>query len=690
MPSIEKAMEHSQMGYARHKVVYDESGKAVDYIFLSLNQAFERLTGLKKAKILNRRITDVMPSITQGDFDWIGYYGKIAETGQNKVFEQYSLPLDRWYRVEAFSCEPGYFTTIFQDITHEREMTEASKEFLNDGKTSNTYEQITQRMKQITGAEYVALNIFLEDGERFQTVAIAGVSDALKKASQLLGFNPLKKEWAPDPYRFKLIKDNRVTTFAHLHELTNYVLSKKAIQLLEKTFRLGQTVIIKSTRGERIIGDFTLLFTKGKELQNENEAIIYADMVGMLIENRNQRRKLEKSDERFRKLFQNSKDGMYIRSHDGCIEDVNDSFLKIHEFERDEVIGKKSWDFLHPEALADLERLRKSQEWENCFAETCIITKTGKKKYLEINTFIIDSSSENRKRAGIIRDITERKIAEDKLRESEKNFKRFFQTMDDLIFVGTTEGRILFTNEAVSDKLGYSQEELKDMHILDVHPQDRRTEAEMIFAEMFRGERDSCPLPLQKKAGGLLPVETKVWFGKWNDEEVIYGISKDLSQQQAALDKFTKLFESNPALMAVSSLPDGKFIDVNQAFLNTLGYEKYEVLGSTSEELNIFVEPEKQKKLTEELAETGRFREMELKVSTKDGRILTGLVSGELIDNQYEQILLTVMIDITKQKEAEEKAIEASRAKSEFLANMSHEIRTPLNGVIGFSDLLQR
>ena len=48
MLSIEKAMEYSQMGYARHKVDYDESGKPIDYIFISLNPAFERLTGLKK------------------------------------------------------------------------------------------------------------------------------------------------------------------------------------------------------------------------------------------------------------------------------------------------------------------------------------------------------------------------------------------------------------------------------------------------------------------------------------------------------------------------------------------------------------------------------------------------------------------------------------------------------------------
>jgi len=151
MLTFEKGMERSEIGYARQKIVYDEAGNPVDYIFLTVNPAFERLTGLKKKELLNRRITEVIPKIIEDDFDWIGTYGKIATKGGNCVFEQYSHPLDKWYRIEVFSCEKGYFTTLFTDITHERELVTASKEFLEDGQACNTYEQMAQRMKRITG-----------------------------------------------------------------------------------------------------------------------------------------------------------------------------------------------------------------------------------------------------------------------------------------------------------------------------------------------------------------------------------------------------------------------------------------------------------------------------------------------------------------------------------------------------------
>ena len=122
MLSIEKAMEKSHMGFARHQVIYDENKKAVDFIFLSVNASFERMTGLKKKAILNKRVTEVIPKITDDDFDWISFYGEIATEGKNRVFEQYSYPLERWYSIEAFSCEPGYFITIFTDISKNKLM----------------------------------------------------------------------------------------------------------------------------------------------------------------------------------------------------------------------------------------------------------------------------------------------------------------------------------------------------------------------------------------------------------------------------------------------------------------------------------------------------------------------------------------------------------------------------------------
>lgn len=154
---------------------------------------------------------------------------------------------------------------------------------------------------------------------------------------------------------------------------------------------------------------------------------------------------------------------------------------------------------------------------------------------------------------GIVVNAYTQKRLQDRLLCSKKNFKNFFNTVEDLFIVGNTKGEILYVNNAVMKKLAYSFEELKRMNILDLHPEDRRVEATTILSAMFNKEIASCPLELRCADGRRLPVETRIWLGKWDEQDCIFGISKDLSKEQEALQKFTKLFENNPAPMAITN-----------------------------------------------------------------------------------------------------------------------------------------
>ncbi len=290
---------------------------------------------------------------------------------------------------------------------------------------------------------------------------------------------------------------------------------------------------------------------------------------------------------------------------------------------------------------------------------------------------------------GVSRDITERVKAVTALKESEANFRTFFESISDMIFVGTPDGKILFTNSAVSHKLGYSAEELLSLHILDVHPADKRQEAEAIFTAMFRGERATCPLPLASKDGRWVPVETRVWFGKWNGADCIFGISKDLTAEQEAQQRFERLFRNNPALMALSEVPERHFTDINDAFLVALGYSRGEVIGKTADELNLFVHPNQQALVTEQLRNHDRVAGYELQVRCKDGRLLDGLFSGEIINSQGRQFFLTVMIDITKRKSIERQLSQHARIETlmattsmQFINLKPDETESRIQGVL--------
>ncbi|MGM0438647.1 MAG: PAS domain S-box protein [Bacillota bacterium] len=117
-------IENMPMAFAYHKVVYNSNKKADDYIFLAVNKKFEELTGMEKDEIIDRKVTEVLNDIAESKFDWIKFYGEIALKGESKTINQYSEPLDRWYKVKVYSSKKGYFTTIFSDITEKKKKEE--------------------------------------------------------------------------------------------------------------------------------------------------------------------------------------------------------------------------------------------------------------------------------------------------------------------------------------------------------------------------------------------------------------------------------------------------------------------------------------------------------------------------------------------------------------------------------------
>ena len=107
-------------GFALHEIVCDTSGKPIDYCFLDMNPAFEKLTGLKKTDAIGKSILTIFP---ETEYFWIESYGKVALTGEPITFENYSIALKRHYQVVAFSPRKNQFAVIFSDIT-ERKMAE--------------------------------------------------------------------------------------------------------------------------------------------------------------------------------------------------------------------------------------------------------------------------------------------------------------------------------------------------------------------------------------------------------------------------------------------------------------------------------------------------------------------------------------------------------------------------------------
>lgn len=115
-------------GFALHEIIVDAQGVPVDYRFLAVNPAFERMTGLSAAQVIGKTVREVLPNTEQ---EWIDRYGHVTLTGEPIEFELYAQELGRHYEVSAYRPAPGQFVSFFADIT-ERKNAEAERARLQE------------------------------------------------------------------------------------------------------------------------------------------------------------------------------------------------------------------------------------------------------------------------------------------------------------------------------------------------------------------------------------------------------------------------------------------------------------------------------------------------------------------------------------------------------------------------------
>jgi len=253
----------------------------------------------------------------------------------------------------------------------------------------------------------------------------------------------------------------------------------------------------------------------------------------------------------------------------------------------------------------------------------------------------------------IFSDITEAKLNEKALQEKNANFQAFFETVEDIILIFSIKGQILFANKAFEQKLGYSLDELTGEDSITLIPLENIKQVGEVYKTSIKNGINSFSFPLKHKNGSVFYLQARTWLGEWNREQCIFCTGRDLTPDLEEKERFEQLFRYNPALMALTTLPERRYHDVNNAYLETLGYTREEVIGKTSAELDLFVHPEDSIKAAEILKTNGRINGFETRIRRKDGTIVEGIFSGQIFSNRGRQFFLTSMLDITARKEAE-------------------------------------
>jgi PAS domain S-box-containing protein len=474
-----------------------------------------------------------------------------------------------------------------------------------------------------------------------------------------------------------------------------------------------------------------------------DHARLYAELAQENSDRRKAEEALRASEERWRKLFENSSAGIVLTATDGRYLAANLAFQKMLGYTDEQLQRLTALDITHEEDRAEtaarLAAAAASGGQRRVHRiEKRYLSKDGAVIWADVSTvFVPATGGAPPFLSAVIVDITERKLAEEALRESEQRLQDIIDNTSLVIFVKDLELRYLLVNREYERRHHVRREQIRGKTDFDIHP---HAVAEALRANDRRVIEAGEPIQFEEAVptdqGERLCVAAKFLLRDQTGKPyAVCGIATDITERKQAENeirrlnaslerrvaertselvrserllrdseallreseqRFSTAFRASPAVITLSRMSDGKFVEVNDSFARWLGLDRESILGHDSWELGLWTNLEARKKFWADLRRNGSLREVECQFRTSRGTLHTVLVSAEIVEVNHEQHMLGFFADITERKRVENELLrtlarekELSRLRSNFVSMVSHEFRTPLGIIQSSAEILE-
>ncbi len=442
--AIKRMLQASPIGFASHKIVLDESGRPADYVFLEVNKAFENLTGLSASRITGKNVTEVIPGIKDSSFDWIGFYGRIALQGGDESFEQYSEPLGRWYRVQAYSEEKGLFSTFFLDISgmkndgkeqeeqHRFQQIAAETSALFSGiSTSAEFDiginRTLEALGQFFGADRSYLFMFSEDLVLMSNTH-EWCSDNVESASERIQDVPIDSL----PWWKQQIMEKKHVFIPDVGELPEEAVAEK-IEFSAQGIQSLLSLPLYNVKGKfsGFIGFDMIKDTYFWTHEQIGMLKVIGGIIGNTIERLRTEEKRKESEEKLRQVTDNIQEVFWLRSADNSkILYISPSYEKVWGRTCESIYADplSFMDSVHEgdkeKVFREFEKYAKTDEFD---LEYRIVTPGGETRWVHARSFPVrDENGAIIRHTGIAADITKRIQKEKELAEEKRQTENFF------------------------------------------------------------------------------------------------------------------------------------------------------------------------------------------------------------------------------------------------------------------------
>ncbi len=417
--------------------------------------------------------------------------------------------------------------------------------------------------------------------------------------------------------------------------------------------------------------------------------------------------KLKESEAQYRDLVENINDIVFSLNKEGIITFISSAVEKSTGYKTGELIGKPFTEFIHPEDLSlALKNFHNLSVKKSALSEYRIITKSGEYRSLSASSTGIFDQSEFIGIRGILTDISEKKVADEKL----KIQTHLLNETQHLARLGSWEHDYgknhVFWSDEIYEILGIEKGWLgstKEAFYEFVHKDDLNA-----FLSAYDDSRnegiDGFELEhriVRKDNGRVRFVYQECRHFRNSEGKIVrsIGMLQDITERVVAgkhIQTLTKAVEQSPVCVVITDL-NGNIQYVNNKFTEVTGYSLNEITNNNPRILKSGTQNDEFYKDLWKTILSGNTWSGELHNKKKNGELYwENAIISPIVDAGGKILnFVAVKEDITEKKkmiedlvEAKDKAEESNRLKSSFLANMSHELRTPMVGILGYADIL--
>ncbi len=477
-------------GFALHKMIYDKDGNPVDYLFIDVNPAFERLTGLKREKIINKTVKEALPKTE--DY-WIQNFGKVASSANPARFEDYSVEFDKYFEVIAYAPKIGYFVSIFNDIT-ERKKAEIAVARSED-KFRNLFNNVNDA-------------IFIHD-EKGKILEVNNIACMRLKYS-----------------RDKLLNMN----------LADLCLPQFKKFLLQKFKQLGkEKKVLYETMHKTKQGHYIPTEVNSRMIEYEGFPAIFS-----VARNITKRRKMEKriieNEYKYRMLYSNAPLAYQALDGQGKIIDVNDKWLEMMQFKRENVLNRLFKGFLTRKSKNDYDEIFKTFKNKGNITDfKCnLVRRDGSILSASFEgKGVIDKHEKSFRSYLVFRDITTEEKTKRALVDSEARYRMLVNLSPNLIMT-IKDHLIAFVNPATYKVLKYKTGSLRNMDFFKLIDNTEVDKVDTILNKLHHDESiENVRLLMKSKNNDTVFTETSFIAVDVKEEggKTVVMIAKDITAQ---------------------------------------------------------------------------------------------------------------------------------------------------------------